>query len=351
MPSSSIYLSSLNTIQEIGTTVVIDKTGSDGPPFFDLKVNYGVPLNIVQDIFKFCTTDLSGNSYSEDANETISIKIESGNFIIDSAGTKYVYNNVSDGGTPRFINNELNDSDAGAAHQFLRYLSRAIFGTPLGVEFFSNEGAMLVAYGDAIDNACKTINDLFQTSTNLTELDLINNSDRTLSAGKTAIQGLINSSGSRFTLAYNFSVTAGNVVDASSCPVTVTSYASDSGSRTASGATVDVYANNDSTTGTIDNITILNTGTGYKSGDTVTITTGTPSDFTLTATINSVQAAILNGTLNDSTNLTSYPFEPNDEFVIILKIYSATGQKTVTGAVLADVVVQTIKLIMNVNAS
>lgn len=341
--SSSIYLSSLNTIQVLGTTVVIDKTGSLLPPIFDLHVNYGIPINIVHNIFKFCTTDLSGNSYATDANEQISIKIESGNFIIASDDSKDVYNTINDNGTSQFINNQANDSNAQAGHQFLRYLSRAIFGTPLGVEFFQNEGAMLSAYGGAIDNACKTINDLFQNSTNLTELDVIQNSDKTLAAGKTIIQGLINSSGTRFTLAYNFSVTDGeNVVDASNCSVT---------SVYGSSATVDVYANNDSNPGTIDNITIVNTGSGYIRGDTVTITGGTSPVFTLTATINSVQAAILNGTLNDSNNLTSYPFEVDDEFVILLNIYSASGQETVSGAILADAVLQTIKLDMKVNAS
>jgi hypothetical protein len=342
--SSPIYLSSLNTVQKIGTTVGIDKTSSPPLPFFDLPVHYGIPINIVQNIFKFCTTDLSGNTYSSTANEEISIKIFPGNFIISTGGDKYVYNSTDDPGVPQFNNNELNDTGARAGHQFLRYLSRAIFGTPLGVEFFNNEGAMLSAYGLAIDDACQQINDLFQTPTLLTELDVIQNSDKTLAAGKSAIQGLINSSGTRFTLAYNFNVTNGQVVDASDCQV-------NGGTGSGTGATVDVYATtNDDTTVTINNITIVNTGSGYTRGDTVTITGGVGgTSYTLQATINSVQAAILNGTLNDSTNLTSYPFEVGDEFVILLKIYSADAQQTVTGAYLADVVVQTIKLVMKVN--
>ena len=73
MSSSSIYLSSLNTAESVGTAAIIDITNSPLPPIFDLDINYGVPLNIVQNIFKFCTTDLSGNNYASNANEQITI--------------------------------------------------------------------------------------------------------------------------------------------------------------------------------------------------------------------------------------------------------------------------------------
>lgn len=342
MSSSSIYLSSLNTAESVGTAAIIDITNSPLPPIFDLDINYGVPLNIVQNIFKFCTTDLSGNNYASNANEQITIKVDgnSDNFISQSDGGTAVYNNTNDNGTSLFINYEANDSNAEAGHQFLRYVSIAVFGTPLGVEFFQNEGAMLVEYGVAVNKACEAINKYFKTptaDTSLVELDQINDlSVRNLRAGKTLIQYLISEKGARFGLGYNFTNTndSNTVVDASSCPV--------GGSATGSGAKVDVYVYD--STGDI-NITMNNTGSGYLAGDTLTINGTT---YTLQATINSVQAAMLNGTLNSSTNLTSYPFEPGDEFVILLTMLGSAEQTNVFGNKV-DVVIQNVKLAMKVN--
>jgi hypothetical protein len=339
MSSSSIYLSSLNTAETVGTAATIDITNSPLPPSYDLDINYGVPLNIVQNIFKFCTTDLSGN-YSSTADEQITIKVDgnSDNFISESDGGNAIYNNTKDNGTPLFINYEANDSNADAGHQFLRYVSLAVFGTPLGVEFFSNEGAMLLEYGLAINRVCESINNYFKTpsvDTSLIELDQINNqSARNLRAGKTLIQYLISFKGPRFGLGYNFTNTDDNntVVNASSCQV--------NGGSGSGGATVDVDVNDSDI-----NITMNNTGSGYLAGDLVTIEGGS---YTLQATINSVQAAMLNGTLNDSTNLTSYPFEPGDEFVILLTLLGSAAQKNVFGNVV-DVVIQNVKLVMKVN--
>jgi hypothetical protein len=237
-----------------------------------------------------------------------------------------------------FTNYQANDSNGEAGHQFLKYVATAVFGTPLAVEFFSNEGAMLLEYGLAINRACETINNYLQspTNTNPIELDQITNlSDKNLRAGKTIIQYLITEKGTRFALGYNFSVATGTVVDATNCAV---------GGGSGSGAIVDVHVYESNST---FNITMNTEGSGYLSGDTVTIDGGS---YTLQATINSVQAAMLNGTLNSSTNLTSYPFEVGDEFVILLTISGSATQKNVFDNVV-DAVVQNVKLVMRVNAA
>ena len=110
------------------------------------------------------------------------------------------------------------------------------------------------------------------------------------------------------------------------------------------GCTVDVLM----TDSVIDNITVAQTATGgaFVKGETITITDGASN--TLTIVINSIQAAILNGTLNTATEL---PIEAGDVFNAVLTVKNNASQTNVAGKVLdtiGDNVVRTYLLKMKV---
>ena len=74
------------------------------------------------------------------------------------------------------------------------------------------------------------------------------------------------------------------------------------------------------------------TGSNYAKGDSLVITD--PNDSTNVITISSlnyVQAAMLNGTLDDSSNPTYVPFESGDKIRLKFGVNSASGQTNTAG--------------------
>jgi len=204
---------------------------------------------------------------------------------------------------------------------FQRELSRAIFGSPVGIDLFNNEAAISASFGDAIESMSTSIANKF------------NSTSGAVAAGSTAeasgadslkicnkiFQQILTSLPERYTLKYNASAGSGTMTDGTGLTVT-------GGSGT--GATVDVLM----TGSIVDNITIVQTRTGgtpYVKGETITITDGASN--TLTIVINSIQAGILNGTLDTPTEL---PIEVGDIFNNIFTVKNNISQTNVYGKVL-----------------
>ncbi len=203
---------------------------------------------------------------------------------------------------------------------FQKELSRAIFGSPVGIDLFNNEGAISISFGDAIETISTSIANNF------------NSSSGTVAAGSAAeasgvvslkicnkiYQQILVSFPERYTLMHNATAGTGTMTDGTGLSVT-------GGSGT--GATVNVFM----TGSTVDNITITQVATGgaFVKGETITITDGASN--TLTITINSIQAAILNGTLNTATEL---PIEVGDIFNTIVTVKNNINQTNVAGKVL-----------------
>ncbi len=203
---------------------------------------------------------------------------------------------------------------------FQKELSRAIFGSPVGIDLFNNEGAISISFGDAIETISTSIANNF------------NSSSGTVAAGSAAeasgvvslkicnkiFQQILVSFPERYTLMHNATAGTGTMTDGTGLSVT-------GGSGT--GATVNVFM----TGSTVDNITITQVATGgaFVKGETITITDGASN--TLTITINSIQAAILNGTLNTATEL---PIEVGDIFNTIVTVKNNINQTNVAGKVL-----------------
>ena len=94
-----------------------------------------------------------------------------------------------------------------------------------------------------------------------------------------------------------------------------------------SGATVDVTM---SDSDTIERIALNTSGSGYSSGDTITISSGTPSSK-ITATLTTNTAAILNGTGATLLPSTNVPLEAGDKIQKVDGVQNASGQLNAKG--------------------
>ena len=183
--------------------------------------------------------------------------------------------------------------------EFLGLLAKKVFGSTSAVDLFSNRSAVEAAWHVAAGtNALASLK------------------AKTYSSGVNASKELIdamfyssNGKALRFSMAY----------DATTDAVLTTTSAIDADSAvtggSGTGARVEVTA-----TG----ISVKTTGSGYAAGDSVTI------GGALTFKINSVQAAMLNGTLADAAG-TEVPLCVGDKIKVVFEVDSKAGQLDVNG--------------------
>jgi len=292
---------------------------------------YGAPISRWAPTFKFFndgTADITDNGVSL-------LTVQSEWLIGDSSATA---NSTSVGSlyavstsvVPVYTTNIISDissslgttADPSAAVDFTRELSRGVLSSPQMVNIFSNKGAVVTAFSDAIELCAKTVSENFSTDG---AANLFSDIGNTVNLPKLLVCKSIYSSIrsiaiSRFTLQYG-AIASGTPVDASDVSVT-----SNSGSGT--GATVNLFM----TGTTVDNIVIVSTGNDYAKGDSIRIQTSVGNYLTISS-LNSVQVAILNGTLDDTSG-TEIPLEVNDVFSIQFTISNNLTQQNTRGKVL-----------------
>ena len=188
--------------------------------------------------------------------------------------------------------------------EFLGLLAKKVFGSTAAVDLFSNRAAVEAAWHVAAGtNALASLK------------------AKTYSSGVNASKELIdamfyssNGKAIRFSMAY----------DAATDAVVTTSGAGDgngisvNGGSGVGGAKVDISA-----TG----LMVSTTGVGYVAGDTITISS---TNSSLVFKINSVQAAMLNGTLADAAG-TEVPLCVGDKIKVVFEVDSKVGQLDVNG--------------------
>ena len=320
---ATVYLAPLNTDTAVGVSGTVSDPNTNIISGTNTTLCYGAPIAEIAPIFKFKTATPSV------VDTEVSIQISQAlDFIGDTSATSSSISttnlyNTNNNGVETYIANQINDDDGAASLDFLEQLSRSVFGSTEATDLFSNEAAITVAYGNAVESACATVDNNFITDSALTLLNNIDsNSANNLNAGKQLFLYLLYNFRSRFALKYNAVTGSGTIADETGCAVT-------GGSNQTGSPTVDVTVTNS----TIDNIVINTTGGGFVKGDGITIT-GT--NFTITISINAVQASILNGTLDDPNALTEFPLELGDMFLLILGIQSNPSQTIADGTILAD---------------
>lgn len=327
MAKLDLYLSELDantTLDTQGTFVGVDAASISGT---NVTMYYGMPIEDILPTFKFYT---DGGTDITDEGVTISTAVMK-NFLGDTnsnSSTASVSNlyAVNDSTSAVYTENVISDiSSRGtteapdAALHFLQQLSLKVFGSTEAIDLFSNEVDIATSFGKAVEACATSVSDNFNSVGNATIY-------ASLSAGNTNLQvalkiwdQLRHSTLHRFALEYGATHVAdsGTLADSTACAVT--------GGSGSDGATVDVYVSSN----TIDSIQVNTTGSGYANGNTVTITSTSPA-FTITITLNPVQAAILNGDL-DNTSGVSFPLEVDDKFHIKLTINNNTNQEDANG--------------------
>ena len=328
MSTVNLYLNELNTSESNTTQGSFNGINSGGLSGTNANLYYQAPLATWQGIFKFYTDD-----GADITNEGVTLFTEQGlNIIGDSSATS---SNVQVSGlysanastavtyTANIINDIStalsNTTDPAAALDFTRELARAVFGSPEAVDMFTNESTIYTSYADAIELCASNICNVFGGPSQPTLYGNISSGANLLTV-KRIYDQLRHTDITRFSMGYGAAFKTGTVsfTDGNNLPVTLNS--------SITTATVDVLM----TGTTIDSIVVNTTGSGFQKGDTITITN---SDKAIEIILTSVQASMLNGTLN-SVSGTELPLIQNDIFHIQLTITNNASQQNSSGKVL-----------------
>ena len=202
---------------------------------------------------------------------------------------------------------------------FMSKLAKAIFGAEQTIDMIDNSSEMEIAYATSIDGCAETISNYFATDSIKTIYDSIgSDSHMKLKVAKEIYDYF--SATVRLTMGYDARISTGVPNDTIGCLIT-------SNTGSGSSATVDVLMN--VLNGSIDNITINTSGTGYMKGDSITITTGNSATIDILE-LTDVQSHMLNGTLNDVDGIT-FPFHLGDKLHVKIELSNNANQENVAG--------------------
>lgn len=328
MSNLDLYLSELDENTALTVASDWDVSGVPGAPTTIETLYYQQDVAVWQRVFNFAS-DVSVNVI----NENVLLSTVQGENVvgdasatISSASTSDLYTASTTTGDDNYTTGKINDSatisgssDAPRCNlDFQKELSRAVFGTPLGIDLFNNEGEVKTSFGTGIETMAASICAKFNSAAGTVAAGSAAESSGTasLQVCNKIFQQILASYPERYTLMHNAVVTGTPAATTSATAVTT------NGSGV--NATVDVFMDG----ATVENINVVVTGSGYAKGDTVTYTAG--SD-TIVITLSSVQAAILNGGLQTATEL---PIEAGDIFNAVLTVKNNATQTNVAGLVL-----------------
>ena len=329
MSTLDLYLSELDTAALIDTQAAFTVSSIAAAPSTNGTLYYQQSVATWQRVF-LLTSDDGANVI----NENILVSTLQGQNVVGdssatttSTSTSGLYTASTSTAADNYTTELINDSsttlgttaDPACNLDFQKELSRAVFGTPLAIDLFNNEGAINTSFGNAIETMGTTLANNFTSAAGTVAAGSAAEASGTVSLKicNKIFQQILASYPERYTLMHNATAGAGTMTDGTGLAIT-------GGSGT--GATVDVFM----TGSVVDNITIVQTATGgaFVKGETITITNGVN---TLTTVINSIQAAILNGSLNTATEL---PIEVGDIFNAVLTVINNVSQTNVAGKVL-----------------
>ena len=250
------------------------------------------------------TTQPTTNSTTRDLNISTATAQAYFKFYMNNGRVGVRVNNGSGGFT-------FSTPDTTRSNEFISLLAKEVFGSSEATDLFSNKNSITTSWNSATATALGLLNGLVDTAGQAASLELV---EAMFSTSNNVIP--------RFTLAYN----ATNA-DNSNPVVTGSNYAVTGGSGT--GAIVSLTA----TGATINGVKVTTTrqgGSAYSKGETVTITDTQGTPRTATIVLNSVQAAMLNGTLSNSAG-TEVPLQTGDVLRMLFTIASKSGQTDASG--------------------
>ena len=203
---------------------------------------------------------------------------------------------------------QAGDSLTSAKTEMIGLLAGAVFGSSEAGDLFSNNAVITNAVATAMTACLAEVND---TTTNSTASDQM-------------INAMLATTPARFELAYNAVVSSGTAGTHLACDVQITAGSTDATAK----VTVEL-----SDTNTVLRITsTVDATTAFAVGSAVTIIDGGGSGVDVTiSSINSVQAAMLNGTLDASAAPTNAPLESGDILRVLYIINSNASQTDASG--------------------
>ena len=333
-PSASnvtFYISNLDSTATHGTAGTFAGAASTAGAVSYSTINtvFNISATSASTWFQFYTIPQTAGTNSE--NNTNS----SGNDIVGvNSSTAPVFTSINSGVSNSTTQTNRNDLQK----DFVDTLAEHVFGSREAADLFNNQANIKSGWDTAEAAAVTAANTSMDSAT-----DGANAGDSSaqtaaatlsVNASKEVVEALLVNNSDRFGLQYNASITGTSSQFATGTTSNITPTTGGSGS----GAKVTVIMTNASTIQAImiHNVSDGNapvTGSGYAKGDSLVITD--PNDATNVITISSlnyVQAAMLNGTLDDSSNPTYVPFETGDKIRLKFGVNSASGQTNTAGS-------------------
>ena len=333
----NVFLAGLSNVQQnlgaIGTFTG-DQVAYIQQSLMDANLYYGVPVSVWQRAFQFKTDgsidvqqesvtlyvhvakDLIGTSSATPTagNTTGLYQVDNTLTILsDKSNAVYTSRKMTD-----FSASDAFPNDPAAALSYLKLLAKGVFGSSQAVDMFSNEAELAVAYGEAIESMALQSSNYFNTESSgyTTGPDLTTGTTPLcleICQNIFSYMMSINEIKARFDMAYKASVTTGTFTTGTDIAVKL--------NGVATAATVDVFIDASNNVNRMAVKTPTNANTFVKN-DVVTIE---KSGAVITITLNSVQAAMLNGKLNEPTD---FPLEAGDTFHANYHVYNNPNQTT-----------------------
>lgn len=290
-----LYVAALNSSTDLGISATfggleLPQPTTNSPNIPDGTVSYAD----VQAMFRFYTTPETGNINVVD-NGDASWAANMSNW------TPVAKASIVDA----FVNGSIGSGSSGAVRDAMQMLALGIFGSTSAVDFFSNSATLEGAFVSAFQ----------QNQVNI-------NADEGNTATFQLMNALIATQPTRFTMKSGADPLSG----AKPGTYTMIEVEALSGSGVGAGVTVQIGFG-----GVVASVAVTGLATTpYAIGDSIRCRQSSDFSFTIPS-LNSVQVAMLNGTLGDSAIPTPVPVYVGDKIRVVYTIMPALGQLTATG--------------------
>ncbi|NCG04830.1 MAG: hypothetical protein GWO82_05820, partial [Bacteroidetes bacterium] len=271
---ATIYIENFDQSQNVDTLGRVEYRTDFQAPTTDVTLNVNVPTERLREAFQYLSW------YNDTEEESAYVKWTNRN---DRTDDKEIipYDTNSASTISSSYGKYRESSSPGAALDFLQQLAKAVFGSTSGVDLFSNEDDVADAYKEAIIYCGSKIESIPSDSIYLYNDQITD--DEAAVAG-VFVDNIVhdNTSEALTSKAYTFSQDGGTVVGSGS----------GSGTDLILEVTVDIAA-----TPKFTNVKVLKPGSGYASGEVLTMTDGATSATKIVVTLSDASLYYVNGNM------------------------------------------------------
>ena len=275
----------------------------------DAQLYTSIAVAYMQSVFKFSSDSELNNDIYLDANDPVKVYACANLFKPDTSYQLSLSVVPNDAGSTNSSNlfdlATSNNSSRGLAVQtFLQKVAECVIGSKLATDMLLNESAITVGYTDAIKACIDVVNSKFAPGSG----------DAAAAAARRIYNAMTYDQSSRFGLKYKAVIGTTHPSDGTYVCTT---------SSTPAAAVVAVQI----ATSGVSNMTLTTQGSGFAIGQNIDLTNSSGVVIASIIGINSVQVAMLNGTLDAKTPM---PFEAGDMFTVMFTIGTHQDQVNVS---------------------